>query len=127
MNEQEVSMLYPTFLIVPTKGIIPNINLPENFRGLVPKFYAQKRKQDVEDYTQDLREMLKTGRRLSDIRLQWHLEDGLTNISVGTHGGLDLEVKAGMPCFQEHNLGWDNGFIAVCIATKYVSELLKSA
>lgn len=126
MNEQELSMFYPTFMLSPERGIIPNINLPRNFREIVPKFYAQKRKQDVEDYTQEIRDILKTGRRELEIKLQWHPEDGLTNISVA-HGGLDLEVGSRMPHFQEHNLGWDNGFIAACVATKYLSELLKSA
>ena len=127
MDEAELAMLYPTFTLVEGRGIIPNINLPRNFKDLVQKFYAEKRKSIVEEYARDAEEMLRIRGEPLEIRLQWHPEEGLTNISVGTQGGLYLEGGMGMPNFQEHNLGWDNGFVAACVATKYISELLKSA
>jgi hypothetical protein len=118
------SMLYPTFQVSAEGRIVPNIHLPENFRELVPKFYAQKRKGNVEQLVTDIRERQERAHMPLDIKLKWHPEDGLTNISVG-HGGLDL-IEDGMPSFQEHNLDGASSLIAAAIAQGYVSELLKS-
>ena len=60
-----------------------------------------------------------------DIRLNWDEERGLTNISVGGSGGLDLSDERASPNFQEHNLGTRTGIAAGFVAMKYVSELLK--
>lgn len=120
-------ILYPTFNIIEGKGLIPQINLPDNFRERVKKFYVQGRKEDIEAYTKDLEKIIKSTKFEVDMGLLWHEQDGLTNISVGVHGGLDLNYdNPRKPHFQEHNLGWTNGFLAAAIATKYVSELLKS-
>lgn len=125
MDPQELSMFYPSFIISPNRGIIPHIPLPRNYLELVPKFYQQGRKEDVERYLAKVEEMLKQRSLVMDIRLSWREKQGLTNISVGTHGGLDLS-ESRRPCFEEHNLGWTNGIIAGAIAMNYVSELLKS-
>ena len=119
-------MTYPTFTIVRDKGLIPNIHLPEDYKERVRKFYDQGRKEEVEQYKSELEKLLRDGENSMGIRLRWDEQKGLTNIGVGIHGGLDLLDLYGEASFQEHNLGWTNGFIAAAIATKYVSELLKS-
>jgi hypothetical protein len=126
--EQLLGFVYPTFQIIEGIGIIPRVLLPPDFKKLVPLFYKQGRKSRVERYANDLMKMMNakswTG-GLLDINLQWDNEKGLTNISVGIQGGYDL-VEDGFPCFQEHNLGGENGYAAGFIAMQYVSELLKS-
>jgi len=125
-------IIYPVFDVVQGRGLIPHIVLPENFREYVPDFYLHGRERTVEEYVVDLRRSLRSGIVLgdarlpkgTDIRLQWDEERGLTNISVGTQGGLDLNDR---DVFQEHNLSTGNGIIAGCVAMKYVSELLMSS
>jgi hypothetical protein len=117
-------MLYPAFDFIEQRGqIIPNIRLPENYKELVPKFYEQGRKPDVEDYARTIQENFLKGDL--EIKLNWNKEQGLTNISVGPSGGLDLSEQ-GWPKFQEHNLGTKTGIASGFIAMKYISELLKS-
>ena len=93
--------LYPTFIIAEHKGIIPNIPVPEDYKERISEFYKKKGKEKIEDYVTGLEKYMKSF-GVVDIRLNWDL-----------------------PWFQEHNLGGLNGFMAACIATKYVSELLK--
>jgi len=116
------SRIYPTFSVVEDRGLIPSINLPRNFKDYVERFYQEGKKEGIEEYVDGIRVLIEGSRKIG-IRLRWDEQLGLTNISVGVHGGLDLEEKRG--CFVEHNLGWDNSLIASAIATKYVSELLK--
>jgi len=117
-------MIYPTFEFNEQRGqYFPNIHLPKNFKELVSKFYEQKRKQKIEEYSKTIQqEYLKNS---LEIRLQWDDELGLTNISVGPSGGLDLEERS--CCFQEHNLGTKTSIATGFIAMKYISELLKSS
>ena len=119
------SLYYPTFEIVEGRGIIPRINLPENYQDLVRRFYECGRRTKVDDYAKGLEELLRNSGSFLDIRLNWHEVEGLINISVGSQGGLDLNTS-GTPQFQEHNLGWHNSFIAGSVAMKYILELLKS-
>ncbi len=117
-------MLYPTFDFIEQRGqFLPSIRLPEDYKKLVPKFYEQKRKPDVENYAKIIQEQYLKGDL--EVRLNWNEEQGLTNISVGPSGGLDLSQE-GWPKFQEHNLGTRTGIASGFIAMKYVSELLKS-
>ena len=118
-------MVYPTFEPCSGKGIIPFVNLPENFKELFPEFYKDGRKKDIENYTTQLQKVFQPTMQGLEIRLQWDNEKGLTNISLGGHSGFDLN-ESGWPGFQEHNLGMRNSFIAGAVAMKYVSELLKS-
>ena len=118
--------LYPLFTIVESRGFIPNIPLPENYKQIVPRFYEQGRKADVEEFVSDLEKMIKGTDHELPIMLQWDEEQGLTNIAIGAHGGLDLNDEDSYPSFQEHNLGWTNSLMASAIAMKYVSELLRS-
>ena len=53
--------------------------------------FMNKGKKDVEDYTEQLRQMLKNDGDETDIRLQWDKQSGLTNICIGTTAGLDLD------------------------------------
>ena len=112
-------MLYPTFEIVDNRGIIPSIRLPREYLEIIPKFYEQGRKEDVEEHTKSLQELSNT-----KIRLQWDEKKGLTNISIGT-AGLDLN-EYGWPSFQEHNLGGNYSLYTGSIAMKYISEMLKT-
>lgn len=122
MDLQEFALVYPHFLIT-GEGIFPNIHLPWNFRELVPEFYASGGKERIEQYKNNLQKRLQEAGTPLDINLNWHDTCGLKNISVGVHGGLDLEGN--LAIFQEHNLGWTNGFYAAFIAMEYVKELLK--
>ena len=115
---------YPRFTLVPERGIIPDIGLPRNFRELVSRFYANGGKKRVERYVAGLQQMLKVSGNSLEIKLNWHDTDGLCNISVGTQGGLDLQDDHS-PYFQEHNLGWYNGFFAAFVAMEYVLELTR--
>ncbi|GEM_PF-2502175 len=128
MDDDALCMVYPTFQIHDEKGIIPRIYLPQNFRELVRKFYEKGRKERFESYVRELETKLKPmpGFRGLEIKLQWDDEKGLTNVSLGTNPGFDLN-EDGWPHFQEHNLEGLSSFAAGAIATKYVSELLKSA
>lgn len=125
MDEREFSRIYPRVLVVPERGLFPVVNLPEDFRVRVRKFYADKGRERVEEYTNNLRSLLRGSGNSIDIRLNWHETDGLRNISVGVHGGFDLTDEDSWPHFQEHNLGWTNGFYAAAIALEYVRELIK--
>ncbi len=126
MNSQELSIFYPRFIASKQRGIIPHIPLPRNYLELVPKFREQRRKEEIDRYQSEIEEILSQRNIVLPISLTWNEKHGLTNISVGSNGGLDLSESRTRPCFEEHNLGWTNGFIAASIATKYVSELLMS-
>ena len=123
---QPLHMLYPTFSLIEGRGIIPDIRLPANFRKLVPDFYMQERKRKVEEYTQKLRALIKESSLDARIQLAWNESLGLTNIYLGGSAGLDLNTS-GWPSFQEHNMGAHYSYIGAIIATKYISELIKSA
>ena len=117
---------YPTFLISGNQ-IFPNIFLPEGWERIVPLFYEQGREKTITDYVISLKSYIKNQSITSDypnIRLNWHPKDGLVNITIGTHGGLDLNDRR--DAFTQHNLGGQNGIYAGFVAMKYISELLHS-
>ncbi|MBS3078884.1 hypothetical protein J4218_02070 [Candidatus Pacearchaeota archaeon] len=124
LERAEDWMVYATLEPVEGRGLIPNVNLPIRFKELVPRFYEQKRKEEVEEYVERLKRDTKGSKLEIEIRLQWDEKNGLTNISLGPSGGLDLTTE-GWPNFQEHNLGNYSSIVGYAIATKYVSELLK--
>lgn len=131
MNEltdrQTFWMVYPTFEPIEHRGcIIPRVLLPRDFKNKIPDFYSQGRKENIELYTKQVTELLSGTPFELSIRLQWNNSLGLEHISAGG-GGLDLNDSSGWPCFQEHNIGTNSGFVTGIIATKYVSELLKSS
>jgi len=116
-------MLYPTFEFIENRGWFPNINLPENYKELVPNFYKQKRKNTVEKYAKMVEEKF-IGKL--EIKLKWDKEEGLTNIDIGGIGaGLDLSEQFS-PHFCEHNLNTKTSLMTGMIAMKYISELYKS-
>ena len=110
-----------TVLYIPKEGIDMPPDVISKDKELVQRFYKQERKKDVEEYAKTVQE--KFLKNTLNVKLYWSQLEGLVNISIG-HGGLDLESR-GVPGFQEHNLGWTNGFIAGAIAQEYVWELLK--
>lgn len=121
-----MSMLYPSFMYIEHRGqILPYIRLPRDFVDLIPRFYEQGRRETVDEYARTLERITQESPLKTTFRLQWDTELGLTNISIGPSGGLDLNNE-GWPKFQEHNLGTKTGFTAGSIAIVYVSELLKS-
>ncbi len=124
-SETLLYMLYPTFIIHEERGLIPNLYLPINFKeDYIPRFNEKKKKEVVEKYSADLERVLHQTNLKTDIKLQWDKLTGLTNISLGIHGGLDLDLDD-IPCFREHNLGIYNSFVGAAIAMKYISDLLK--
>ena len=77
-HKQILEMVYPTFQIVEGRNPIPAITLPPNFRELVPRFYEQKRREDVTDYTIRLDNMMKHWRGFDvNPRLVWDDKLGL--------------------------------------------------
>jgi len=121
-----IEMLYPTFEAFRGKGIVPNIFLPENYNKLVENFYNDNGKELVDTYAHNLEELANSIIQGREIQLVWDDELGLKHIKIGADGGLDLNVDTPIPKYQEHNLGTETGIIAGLIATKYISELLKS-
>lgn len=122
-------MLYPT--LEPSKGgVLPNVTLPMNFKELVPKFYEQGRKKDIETYSEQLMKNLKSAFPKSagelEIMLLWDDILGLKNIKLGVSVGLDLQPEGMFPKFIGHNLYTFTSIVGFAVATKYVSELLKS-
>ncbi len=116
-------MYYPIFNFIEDRGqFLPVIRLPEDFQLLVPRFYKQERDKDIEDYARTVQEKYLENKL--EVRLRWDNENGLTNISVGPSGGLDLNEQ-GFINFAEHNLGTKTGIAAGFVALKYISELLK--
>lgn len=120
------SMHYPHFTIRQDNGEInPEIWLPKDWGRLVPLFNEQGRVKDIEEYAQDLSNILKRSGKLSDIRLSWN-EGLLRHIAIGVHGGLDLEVKRDSARYLPHNLGWENGFYTAFVAMEYCRQLIQS-
>ena len=77
--------------------------------------------EEVEFFVEELKEHLPL-----ETKLRWHDKFGLTNISLGTHYGLDISnPESNRAEFVPHNLDWKFSLIAAAIAQKYVWELLK--
>jgi hypothetical protein len=128
MDKNELAMIYPTFQIIEDRGIIPRVYLPRDYKERVKRFYEQKRQEEIAQYVNELEKMLAQESIVKvnpDIKLQWDDTNGLINISIGYPGGFDL-IDNGCAHFQEHNLSTKSALTAACIATKYVSELLKT-
>lgn len=132
MNQEELSMLYPTFIPIESCGqVLPVIRLPKNFIELVPRFYQEGRKQEIEEYVPALIKLLKLtpmGKNLNfknSLRMNWNENRGLTSISFG-YSGLDLDEQHEYPRFIGHNLGTLESFVSGVIAMQYISELIKS-
>ncbi len=125
----------PLFLFYPSldlifdereKLILPNIRLPPDYRERVPIFYERKGKEKIEEYMSNLMGAFKDISAFqADMRLNWTEDQGLRNIRVGIHGGLDLSEERSSPRFEGHNLEWLNAIPPFFIATTYVRELLK--
>lgn len=116
-------MVYPEFIMCDTRGILPTVRLPMNYKSLVPRFYQQERQEEVTLYAQEVEKTLLKGGL--EIKLNWDKEVGLKNINIGISGGFDLEEE-NWPSFREHNLGGNSSIGAGMVAMKYVLELLKT-
>ena len=117
-------MYYPYFEIG-KDGIIPHVTLPPDYLELVPGFYKSNGVAEIERYKDEIAEGLRRANVLEVRRdLNWDSRKGLRNISLGTHGGYDLD-ESGWHSFCPHNLSTRNSIPAFCIATRYISELLK--
>jgi hypothetical protein len=122
-------MYYPQLSFLADGRAIPSVPLPPDYLERIPLFYQQGRRKIVEDYVTKAGVYIQNRRIVKsapDIRLNWNEKTGLTNISMGAHGGFDLNDDRTIAKFQEHNLGGDDGIIAMTIAMAYVIELLKS-
>jgi hypothetical protein len=111
-------MLYPTFRFFENKNrFIPVINLPENYKGLIPDFYKLEKEKEIEKYAKLVSEKFGT-----ELKLVWN-KKGLIDIGIGIHGGLYLSEQFGIPHFCEHNLETTMSIPPGFVAMKYVSEL----
>jgi hypothetical protein len=111
--------VYPRFGINAQGEIFPHVPIPRDYKELLPKFYERLGKEKVDELTRGLRN--RTG---LDIRLKWHEEHGLTNISTSAPGGFDLDIR---DCeFAPHNLDRIQTLAAGAIAMEYVRQLLIS-
>ena len=124
--QQNLEMIYPTFTMIDGRCPIANLVLPLDFKILVPIFYKEKRKEDVESYVQELQKLTVGSELEMEIALNWHPDLGLANIGLGPSADFELNPQDGWPCFQEHNIGIYSGYVGAIIATKYISELIKS-
>jgi len=124
LDPKYLYMYYPYFEIG-KDGIMPHVTLPPDYLSLVPGFYRGKGREGIESYKDGIVEEFRRANVLEvRIDLNWDTNKGLRNISLGTHGGYDLDEQ-GWHSFCPHNLSTRNGLPAFCIATRYVSELLK--
>ena len=127
MSEFEIpiSMLYPSINLHERKGIIPIVRLPLDYLDFVPDFYKRGGREKIEELTKFIEKSF-TERKIFDgeLRLKWDDKSGLTHISIGVHGGFDLNEDEFM--FQEHNLDGMSSIPAYVISTSYIHELLRS-
>ena len=114
-------MFYPSFSV--GERVTPEVPLPRDYQTLLKRFYEQDRKKEIEYFVCELRKVSSD----IEIRLKWDEKNilGLTNISLGVHGGFDLQVEERIAYFQEHNLHGRTSYLAVAIALNYVRELVK--
>ncbi|PIN89004.1 hypothetical protein COU60_04995 [Candidatus Pacearchaeota archaeon CG10_big_fil_rev_8_21_14_0_10_34_76] len=125
-----LSMLYPTFTIVPGRGFIPYIRLPENYLALAKEFHNQGRIEEIKGYIEEINKFDESASfgnsNSTEIRLGWDKNNPglLRHISVSAQSGLDLEEKYGWATYIEHNLGGRFAITTGAIAMKYVSELI---
>ncbi len=125
MDDTELSMVYPTMIIVEDRGFIPRVYLPRNFKKLVPLFYQEKRNLMVEEYASQLKNIFRKMEHHFPIELCWDNQLGLIRVRVGMASCLELE-DGGWPRYTEHNIGTYNGIAADMAARFYISELIKS-
>lgn len=119
-------MTYPHFDVSAVHGLLPSVGLPHDYLLLVPKFFKSDGIENISRYTCEVQNAFKEASILDvQVELNWDDSRGLKNISIGTHGGYDLDDRERWPSFVTHNLSVRNGFLAFCIATQYVLELLK--
>jgi hypothetical protein len=50
MDDAEFLRIYPRVLLVPERGLFPVVDLPANYRKLVPGFYAVRGREKVDEY-----------------------------------------------------------------------------
>lgn len=123
--EVPLNMLYPCLDWVDSRGLIPKIYLPMDFKERVPKFYAAGGRKTIEDFAANVKEQISFSQPHIEPRLNWDEEKGLVNIIISSQADLTLN-ELGIPCFQEHNIGGMTALVGFAIATKYISELLSS-
>lgn len=114
---------YPSFRWIESRGIIPDIPLPQDFRTRVPDFYKANGKERVTTYAENLcKNMSGIFTDNFEPRMQWDEKRGLKKISVTPSSGLDLN---NYDEFQEHNLGGVASLVTGAIAMRYVELLLE--
>jgi len=118
MESETIQGIYPRCGISAEGRLFPHVELPKDYRNRVPGFYKSGGKERVEEIVEKIRNSQEM-----DIKLRWCEELGLTNISLGTHFGFDLDEIIGS--FQEHNLDGKFSLAALAIAVTYVNELLR--
>lgn len=128
-SEYPYSMYFPS-INLGHMGLQPQITLPRRWKDLTTRFEASGRRKYVEEYVEQLSNLLKSGQRDLSIRTIWDVEIPglLAHIAVGTQGGLDILDKQDdeYVCYTPHNLGGENGFYAMAIALEYVRHLIQS-
>lgn len=82
--------IYPLFQDYGERRIIPKIILPEDYEQLVPIFYANGEKEEIDNLVRKINQFNSQGiLLLPEIRLGWDEKKGLAHISI-EHGNLDI-------------------------------------
>lgn len=103
---------------------MPVLELPQNYQQLVHLFYADKKREEIEEFQFNLQKVLKGGPLETMLRLIWDDEKGL--ISINTSGaGFNLNDSLCTPKFIPNNIETYNGYGASILIQKYIHELLK--
>jgi len=118
---------YPTIELTEDNQLAPHIPLPHNYKKLLPRFYKNGGREAVETYSEKLQETLQGSSLGKQVRLTWHIKNGLTHIFANGKSSLDLEEDE-----QHHaeyhgtNLTPEACILSDMVAQQYIALLLTS-
>lgn len=113
----------PRIELSPDGQAIPQVWLSEldsdEYYSLVEKFFSNQGKEELEQYTKTLAEILK----LEDLKITLDEKEGLKNIKIGVSAGFDLDMEMGIRYVGHNIYSLDQAIPVFLIATKYLSML----
>jgi len=124
----------PTLELTSSDKLAPHIRLPNNYRELVPAFYKEGGREEMENYSERLQELLKGSELGTQVNLVWErdakeklTDGGLTHILTNGKSSLDLEEdEEHNPEYHGKNLNIKNYLISETIATQYIALLIRN-